>query len=68
VTGSGKSCLACPSGCYNCSNTTYCYSCTAGNTLLNNYCCGASKYLSVTAGAKSCMACPTGCNNCSSSQ
>lgn len=67
MSGSGKSCLNCPTGCYNCSSSQFCYTCKPKNVFYDDYCCGVSQYYKIVNSTKGCLACPSGCYNCSSS-
>lgn len=57
-------CIACSSGCTNCTSYSSCTKCSTGLNLINGYCssgCPSGNYLN---SYQSCTVCPTNCASC----
>ena len=62
---SGSTCVACNTGCTNCSATT-CFSCIASNFLYSNLCYSDCNLISqqYDVSGTTCVLCPDGCDTC----
>lgn len=63
--GDGTSCLVCLNQCYNCTNATYCLSCSSGYSLNPDHSCQTSCPVGYLSASLVCQKCTSPCLTCS---